>query len=94
MDKPRYILRHAAGLYWIIKTDQQKEYSKPVITNECGAFIWKKMEDGAGVERLEVYLQECYGIGSEEALTDVRSFLDQLKKNGMNAYLKEKGILK
>ena len=93
MDKPQYILRHAAGGYWIIKTDQQKEYIQPIMTNECGAFIWKAMEHGADLEKLKAVLQESYDISPEEAATDVISFLNQLAGHGMKAYLTEKGLL-
>lgn len=93
MNKPRYLLRHAAGMYWIIKTDQQRQYIKPILTNECGALIWNGIENGSGVEELSKILQKNYGIGPEEALADIISFLNQLTGNGMEAYLKEKGVL-
>lgn len=80
-------------MHWIIKTDQQKEYIQPILTNECGALLWKGIENGLGVEKLRALLQENYSIGPEEALSDVNSFLSQLTGNGMKAYLKEKGIL-
>jgi|BioPla2DNA2_1021312.scaffolds.fasta_scaffold00965_7 hypothetical protein len=92
--KQRYLIRYAAGMYWIIKTNQQKEYTKPIATNECGALIWQGIENGSGVEELSVLLQKSFGIGTEEALEDVASFISQLTENGMEAYLKEKGILK
>ncbi|MBP7174683.1 MAG: PqqD family protein [Thermoclostridium sp.] len=93
-NKLNYLIRHAAGMYWIIKADQRKEYIRPVATNECGAILWERIEKGSSVKELSVLLQRKYGIGPEEALADVNEFLDQLIENGMEAYLKEKGILK
>lgn len=92
-SKPHYLLRHAAGIYWIIKTDQQKEYIKPIQINHCGALIWNGIENGSGMKELSALLQKTYGVGPEEALADVNTFLAQLTGNGMEAYLKEKGIL-
>lgn len=79
MDRQQYILRYAAGRYWIIKIDQQEPYYvPPFLVNECGAAIWKGLEAGYNTEELAKLLENQYGIDSAEAFIDIKDFLEQL----------------
>lgn len=91
MINTSYILRYAAGSYWIIKTNQLGAYEKPVATNECGALLWKGLMQGADEERLAELMQEEYKIEFAEATENIRSFLSQLKEAGIKICLMEKG---
>ncbi len=85
MMKPQeYILRYAAGIYWLIKADQQNtNYIPPLPINECGAMLWDGLVRGYGRTELTDLLQNKYGIDSQEALVDIELFFDQLTDKGI-----------
>lgn len=84
MKKQQYILRHAAGMDWIIEINQQEaEYVTPLSVNECGAMIWRGLEAGLGNDDLSIILQNQYGIDSKEALKAVAMFMEQLTNRGL-----------
>jgi hypothetical protein len=75
-----YILRHAAGRYWIIDLDQpDKEYRKPIITNESGAFLWSCMHSGANQDEMVSALCQRYHLKDTDAQVDVKSFLESIQ---------------
>lgn len=48
-----YQLRHAAGRYWLLDMQQEGlDYRKPVVLNECAAFIWKRNDQESRRNRL------------------------------------------
>ena len=48
-----YQLRHAAGRYWLLDMQQEGlDYRKPVVLNECAAFIWKRNDQGEPQEQI------------------------------------------
>lgn len=84
MKDKQYRLRHAAGADWIIKANQREEaYIPPVMVNECGALVFKGLEAGADMGKIAGILQEQYGISADEALEDVRLFVEQLEGIGI-----------
>ena len=80
-----YQLRHAAGRYWLL--DMQQEglaYRKPVVLNECAAFIWKRNDPREPPEPLAQELQKTYGISMEQAMEDTQQFIQSLKEQGLS----------
>ena len=85
MNLSQYRLRKAAGIYWIIKTNQQEaDYMEPIQINEAGALIWNGIESGCGEDELAQLLQEHFDIDSYKAICDVRKFMEQLYKKGIS----------
>ncbi len=83
-EKKRYQLRYAAGLYWLLDMEQTGEiYKKPVTMNECGAYIWQNYIESASEEEIADMLHMRYDISCEEALEDIREFIQQLHKQGI-----------
>lgn len=83
--KKQYQLRYAAGLYWLLDMEQTGgTYKKPVIMNECGAYIWQNYIESVSEQEIAGMLHTRYGISSEEALKDVREFIKQLQKQGIS----------
>ncbi len=83
-EKKRYQLRYAAGLYWLLDMEQTGEiYKKPVTMNECGAYIWQNYIKSVSEEEIADMLHMRYGISYEEALEDIREFIEQLQKQGI-----------
>lgn len=79
-----YQIRKAAGLYWIVKTNQLDEcYVPPFPVNECGALIIQGIQQGRDKKQLIEHLMEVYGVEEREAVEAVESFLKQLGEQGM-----------
>lgn len=75
-----YQLRKAAGTYWLLDMNQKgPAYTKPVPLNESGAYIWQMLEKGKQIEQIAESFAKEYEIAYEEAITDIRQFLRQLR---------------
>lgn len=69
------ILREAAGIYWLIDTEQEGlPYRRPVRLNESGAQIWRMLESGLTAEQASARLAAGEGLPYEEVLADIRAF--------------------
>ena len=80
-----YQLRYAAGRYWLLDMQQEGlDYRKPVVLNECAAFIWKRNAKGEPQEQIAQELQETYGISMEQAMEDTQQFIRSLKEQGLS----------
>lgn len=82
MKRSRYLLRHAAGCYWLLDVEQDgRTFCQPLPLNKTGAALWKSIESGKNREECAEQLAECYGISKEQALMDVQLFLEELKRH-------------
>ncbi len=54
--------------------------------NRVGAFIIKQFYGGKTIAKVVEAITETYGVGSEEALADILSFVDQMKELGIGTY--------
>lgn len=80
----RYQMRRAAGLYWLIDMDQNGVYwREPVAVNESGAYIWKHYRYLRSETAVAEELSRERGVPAQEALADVRCFLQQLREQGI-----------
>ncbi len=50
--------------------------------NETGAFLWKKLIDGADEEQLAAAVSEEYGVSREIAANDTAEFLATVRSAG------------
>lgn len=83
-SEAEYILRKAAGLYWLIDTGQAGvPYKKPLPMNEAGARIFMLREKGMGREEIAVTISSEYSVGKEIVLADITEFEKQLKEYGV-----------
>ena len=77
----RYQLRYAAGLYWLLDTEQPGvPYKKPLSMNGVGADIYQMMTKGLNREQIAEALCEEYQMPRSEILQDVEQFQAQLEK--------------
>lgn len=82
MKMQEFQLRYAAGMYWLLDMRQTGlDYKKPLAMNACGAFIWKRMQEGSTQEQVVAELMENYHIDKMEAQKDVESFCKHLKQH-------------
>ncbi len=80
-EKERYQLRKAAGIYWLLDMEQDgKEGKKPIVMNECGAFIWKKCLGKHKKEEIVKMLCQAYEVTEEEAWADVTAFMKEIEE--------------
>lgn len=80
----RYQLRRAAGVYWLLDMEQDGlSCERPIMLNECGAFLWQRFRDGKTKEAAVQELCAEYEIPPERAKADVERFIGQLKEQGI-----------
>ncbi|MCH5332538.1 MAG: PqqD family protein [Agathobacter sp.] len=83
-ESGRYRLRRAAGLCWLLDMQQSGAKSAGVVSlNETGAFIWEQYMRLQSEEAVAEAVSACFSIPREESLEDVRQFLAQLKRQGL-----------
>ena len=78
--KKEYVLRRAAGEYYLFRTDLPEPYEKPHILNETAAQIYKELAKGREADEIAKQLSRLYGISEEELLPDVEESITQLSE--------------
>jgi len=69
-----------AGNYIVVAVGSAvKEFNGVINLNETGAFLWKRLQDGAEEEDLVQALLNEYDVEEELARKDVRSFIDKIQ---------------
>ena len=75
-----YMLRQVMDIYAVIGIGSEAYTPNQIMSvNETGAFLWKRLEEGAEKKELIDALQEEYETDFETAERDVAKFLDQLR---------------
>lgn len=86
--REKYQLRHAAGCYWLLNMEQSgKDYIQPVVLNESGAEIWKRLQAGDTMEQIAEEFHRQFQIPLSEAVEDIRQFVLQLQKQGIKEWM-------
>ncbi len=70
------LIRHAGGVYWIIRRDQSGEYCPPLTVNESAAEILKLLQEGTEEEAIAELLAE----GDHELIPEICSDIRALKQ--------------
>lgn len=84
-DIGRYQLRRAAGMYWLLDMEQSGAKSSGVVSfNESGAFIWEQYMHLRSEKAVAEAVCASFDVPYEESLQDVRQFLAQLRRQGLN----------
>ena len=92
MAEERFVLRKAAGLYWLLDLQQSGEhYIPPLAMNEMGAEIYKMRQLGDDTEEIVRILCEKYDAGEKTIRKDVTSFLKKLEETSSES---QKGVVK
>ena len=81
--KSDYILREVAETYIVLPTgDAVVDFNGVISLNESGVLLWRLLEQGAELNNLVEALTSEYNVSAEEALTDVNTFLEEIRKVG------------
>ncbi|MDO5154848.1 MAG: PqqD family protein [Eubacteriales bacterium] len=84
MDKKQYVLRRAAGVYWLLDINQLGvPYKPPLRMNEMGAEIWRMLEQGNNRNQIVNLMSMEYDADIELVEQDVNEFLLQLEQYGV-----------
>lgn len=80
--KSDFMLRNIAD-YWIVVPLGARviDFNGLITLSETGAFLWKKLQDGAERDSLVVAVLEEYDVDEYTAFRDVEEFLDSLIKS-------------
>ena len=80
-----FILKEIAGSYVVVPVGQNLvDFSSMITTNETGAFLWDKLQNGATVDELcESVMAEYQGVTRTDALADIEEFINVLKEKNI-----------
>ena len=77
--KDGFILREVAGNFIVVAVGNAvKQFNGVITLNEVGAFLWKKLAEGATESQLVDALLADYEVEKEVAEKDVRAFIEKL----------------
>lgn len=82
--KDNLILREIAGSWIIVPVGEMVvEFNGLMNLSESGAFLWKKLADGAEMNELVKEMLIEYDIDEDTAKSDVKEFVGQLQEKGL-----------
>ncbi|HEX2946624.1 MAG TPA: PqqD family protein [Clostridia bacterium] len=82
--KDNLILREIAGSWIIVPVAEMVvEFNGLMNLNESGAFLWKKLSEGAEMDELLSGLLSEYDVDEETAKADIQEFVAQLREKGL-----------
>ena len=77
--KDGFILREVAGNFIVVAVGNAvKQFNGVITLNEVGAFLWKRLAEGATESQLVDALLADYEVEKEVAEKDVRAFIEKL----------------
>lgn len=83
-SQERYMLRQAAGLYWLLDMEQDgMRYQSPLPLNEMGASIFQMITQGVEKEQIADIVSRKYQVETKKALQDIIQFEKQLQEQGI-----------
>ncbi|MBE5733478.1 MAG: PqqD family protein [Clostridiales bacterium] len=82
--KDGFILREVAGNFIVVAVGSAvKQFNGVITLNEAGAFLWKRLQDGATETDLVNALLEEYEVEKEVAEKDVKAFIQKVEEAGL-----------
>lgn len=81
--KSEYVLRQVADVWVVMPIGEEVLNFNGMLTlNETGAFLWKKLEEGADIEELTAALTSEYDVAAAHARADAEAFCQELLSAG------------
>jgi hypothetical protein len=82
--KSNLILREIAGSWIIVPVAEMVvEFNGLMNLNESGAFLWRKLAEGAEMEELVSGMLAEYEVDEETARADIQEFVNLLEEKGL-----------
>ena len=81
--KEGYVLRQVAGLWVVLPlAEETVNFNGMIKLNDCGALLWKELEQGCDLEGLVDAVLAEYRVDREQAQADAEKFLENLSAVG------------
>ena len=81
--KENFLLRQVADTWVVMPIGQEMlDFNGMLTLNETGAFLWKKLQEGADLEGLVTALTAEYDVPAEIARADAQEFCEKLLSAG------------
>ena len=81
--KEGFVMRDVLGKTMVVPTvDAGQDIHGFIRLNATGKVIWNAIAEGKSVEETAKLLTESYEISEEDALHDVRAFVEKMKEAG------------
>lgn len=82
--KQEFVTREVAGETILVPVGQAVlSLNGMLVLNECGRFLWDRLQTAESEERLTEALLEAYEVDRQTAEADVRDFLAELRRLGI-----------
>lgn len=82
--KSGLMLREIAGQWVVVPLGERTvEFNAIMSLSESGAMLWKKIEQGAGIQDMVAAMQAEYLCDEAAVLSDVESFITDLTTKGL-----------
>lgn len=81
---PGYVVREIAGEFLLVPVMMSESGDDQIaVMNETGKFLWERLLEGSSAEELLSSLLAEYDVSGEDALADIREFLDNLSERNL-----------
>ena len=81
--KENFALRQVAGTWVVLPLGTATlDFNGMLTLNESGLMLWHLLEKGSDTESLATALTDEYDVTYEQALADVREFVEKLNRAG------------
>ncbi len=78
IPNPRVAYRKIGGRFVLVNIEDNNILK----LNETGSEIWSSL-DGRDINEVAAHVREVFDVSQEEALSDVRDFLEDMQKRGL-----------
>ena len=82
--KDGYIIREVAGSNIVVPVgDEQVSFGGIMTLNPVGAFVWKKLENGATKQELVEAVLSEYEVDRQTASADIDRYIEKLRQKNI-----------
>lgn len=82
--KDGYIIREVAGSNIVVPVgDEQMSFGGIMTLNPVGAFVWKKLENGATKQELVEAVLSEYEVDRQTASADIDRYIEKLRQKNI-----------
>lgn len=81
--KNEYVLQQVADVWVVLPIGEEVlNFNSMITLNETGAFLWKKLAEGADMQALIAALTSEYDVTAQQAQADTMKFCQKLHDAG------------
>lgn len=76
-------IKKVSDYYLVVKDDVNLDFNKVITLNKSGKLLFESLKEPQTTESLTNVLLNTYDVTEEQAIKDVKSFLNILKENNL-----------